>query len=725
MKTVPQSAAAERFLQSIDRWFQVSLLALLLNGLVGLWAAGQVDAVSAAALITAFGIRAWLLLRAKAIKFPRRPATVLVVLVVIFYSLDLYYLGGDFISSTVRLMLLFTALKVVIAETGRDYFYLGVLAFLHLLTASMFVAGPGYMVMLAGFVVTAIFCYSSFSMRRLGQASPRVALSHGFVQNFRILGRVGSLAVFLSCEVLALSLGLFLVLPRTMADARISPFSRSYSVGFSDRVDLGLTGSLQQDFSPVMRIESLDGMLVGMQRWRGVALSLFDGVRWSRASQEPTELKLSSEGFHPVWKARRQGQDLRRLHYSVTVEPQPFRAVFVAGVPELIRGGFRRLWQTPSESLLVEGGSSSQGLRYEATSWITDPDSISPRRAVELYSKRFVELNLSVPEGIDPRIGQTALQIVGPRTNSLERARSIESYLKTTFGYTLSLPEERADDPLAQFLFERQEGHCEYFASAMAVMLRTLGIPARLVNGFAGGAYNPLSGMHVIRSSDAHSWVEAYIPRYGWLEFDPTPVNPDAVAGPWLSQAWMVWDALQSAWLDWVVDYDSGRQRELARGFAQRSESAALSALLSVDAIYQWARWFWKRLTTGLELERPSLDPDAEPLMVWLTAITIVGGAVWLSIWRFRSGRASGREEFSSVKLYRRAIRVLERGGVKRRDSETPQELLARVSDPHLRGVMTDVTAAYLAARFREDRSAEKRLEKLVSAVESERGTPA
>ena len=111
--------------------------------------------------------------------------------------------------------------------------------------------------------------------------------------------------------------------------------------------------------------------------------------------------------------------------------------------------------------------------------------------------------------------------------------------------------------------------------------------------------------------------------------------------------------------------------------------------------------------------------------MVWLTAITIVGGAVWLSIWRFRSGRASGREEFSSVKLYRRAIRVLERGGVKRRDSETPQELLARVSDPHLRGVMTDVTAAYLAARFREDRSAEKRLEKLVSAVESERGTPA
>lgn len=719
MKTVPQSAAAERFLQSIDRWFQASLLVLLLNGAVGLWAAGQVDAVSGLALLTAFSVRAWLLLRSTAIKFPRRLASALAILVVVAYPIDLYFLGSDFISATLRLMLLFTALKVLIAESGRDYFYLGILAFLHLLTASMFVAGPGYLVMLAAFVVTSIFCYSSFTMRSLGKRSPHVALSHGFVQNFRIPGRIGSLAIVLSFAVLALSLALFLVLPRTMADARISPFSRGYSVGFSDGVDLSKTGTLQQDFSPVMRVESLDGTLIGAQRWRGVALSLFDGVRWSRASQPPGELPLSSEGYKPKWKARRQGLKFRRLQYSVTVEPLALRAVFVAGVPELIRGSFRRLWKTPSDSLLVEGGAAAQGLRYQATSWISDPDSISPQRVVDLYSEDFVEFNVSLPADTDPRIRQTALQIVGERTNPLERARAIESHLKTTFGYTLSLPTERADDPLTQFLFERREGHCEYFASAMAVMLRTLGIPARLVNGFAGGAYNPLSGMHVIRSSDAHSWVEAYIPRYGWLEFDPTPVNPDAIAGPWLSQAWMVWDALQSAWLDWVVDYDSDRQRELARGFAQRSESAALSALLSIDAAYQWARWFWKRLTTGLELESPSLDSEAQPVMVWLTWIAIVGGVVWLWFWRFRSRPAQRRQEPASVKMYRRAVRVLERGGIKRLDSETPQELVARLPDPQLRGAMKDLTDAYLAARFRGDQSAETRLDKLVREVES------
>jgi hypothetical protein len=85
----------------------------------------------------------------------------------------------------------------------------------------------------------------------------------------------------------------------------------------------------------------------------------------------------------------------------------------------------------------------------------------------------------------------------------------------------------------------------------MGVMLRTLGIPSRLVGGFAGGVENPLTGMHIVRSSDAHAWVDAYIPGYGWLEFDPSPRKPAPVGGR-LSQLWMYWDALQ-------VDYHGPR----------------------------------------------------------------------------------------------------------------------------------------------------------------------
>ena len=83
-------------------------------------------------------------------------------------------------------------------------------------------------------------------------------------------------------------------------------------------------------------------------------------------------------------------------------------------------------------------------------------------------------------------------------------------------------------DPLAVFLFESRAGHCEYFATAMAVMLRQTGIPARLVNGFRTGEYNALGDAWVVRQYDAHSWVEAYFKPYGWIEFDPTPAQAQA-----------------------------------------------------------------------------------------------------------------------------------------------------------------------------------------------------
>ena len=106
-----------------------------------------------------------------------------------------------------------------------------------------------------------------------------------------------------------------------------------------------------------------------------------------------------------------------------------------------------------------------------------------------------------------------------------QRARAIEGHLRQDYGYTLELLSKPVDDPLAYFLFVRKKGHCEYFASSMAVMLRTLGIPARVVNGFRGGEYNDLTGSYIVREKDAHSWVEAYFPEYGWVTFDPTPAG--------------------------------------------------------------------------------------------------------------------------------------------------------------------------------------------------------
>src|ERR1044071_8539312 len=99
--------------------------------------------------------------------------------------------------------------------------------------------------------------------------------------------------------------------------------------------------------------------------------------------------------------------------------------------------------------------------------------------------------------------------------SSAGRARAIERRLRTEFGYTLELPKQEVRDPITYFLFTRKKGHCEYFASAMTIMLRTQGIPSRLVTGFQSGTFNPFTELFVIRASDAHSWVEAWLPRRG------------------------------------------------------------------------------------------------------------------------------------------------------------------------------------------------------------------
>ena len=165
----------------------------------------------------------------------------------------------------------------------------------------------------------------------------------------------------------------------------------------------------------------------------------------------------------------------------------------------------------------------SGNLRYEISSFL-------PREPLRRRSSPDVVLRdaermryLQLPP-LDPRIPELAHAVAG-NGGEADRAALLEKHLRTQYAYTLDLPTAEPADPLADFLFSRRKGHCEYFASAMTVMLRTSGIPARLVNGFQSGTFNPMSGLYVIRGSDAHSWVEAFLPGTGWTVFDPTPLR--------------------------------------------------------------------------------------------------------------------------------------------------------------------------------------------------------
>ena len=158
------------------------------------------------------------------------------------------------------------------------------------------------------------------------------------------------------------------------------------------------------------------------------------------------------------------------------------------------------------------------------------PTSLHPHpqscaRLGATYPPQITSAYLHLPP-LDPRVRSLAphRSPVPPPTISTKPPRSRTTFARAS-AIRLQLPRTQVKDPIANFLFERKQGHCEYFASSMAVMLRTLGIPSRVVNGFRSDEFNDITGNYVVRAKDAHSWVEAYFPGYGWQTFDPTPAG--------------------------------------------------------------------------------------------------------------------------------------------------------------------------------------------------------
>src|SRR5262249_6923729 len=201
--------------------------------------------------------------------------------------------------------------------------------------------------------------------------------------------------------------------------------------------------------------------------------------------------------------------------------------------------------------------------RYEADSDILEPSPAELRTAGQNYPRQLAAVYLRLP-AVDPRVAQLAADVTAAGKNNYDRASALENYLRTRYGYTLQLPRTQPRDPIANFLFERKQGHCEYFASAMAVMLRTLDIPSRVVNGFRTDEFNDLTGNYVVRAKDAHAWVEAYFPGYGWQTFDPTPSGNGGTPQGWGRVA-LYLDAMASFWRDWIVSYDASHQYVLGQ----------------------------------------------------------------------------------------------------------------------------------------------------------------
>jgi hypothetical protein len=292
-----------------------------------------------------------------------------------------------------------------------------------------------------------------------------------------------------------------------------------------------------------------------------------------------------------------------------------------------------------------------------------------------------------------------------------ERARALERRLRRDYGYTLELLPARVADPLATFLFVRKKGHCEYFASAMAVMLRTLGIPSRVATGFLSGVYNPMTGWQVVRASDAHSWVEAWLPRRGWVTFDPTPADPQpAASGVW-NRASLLLDAADLFWQDWVVGYDFERQITLAARMQESGRSLRFAWLGDAGA----------QMDAGMRAVRGNATSILTVFALGALAILFGPGLLRKLRAHLRVRRAQrGEAQVSdATMLYERMLLALERRGLQKPPWSTPAEFARVLPASELAMLVEDLTAAYNEFRFGGRREAAPRMVRLLRRIET------
>lgn len=452
-----------------------------------------------------------------------------------------------------------------------------VLALLHFVAGTVLGGGITYGLCFVGFLVVAPGALVLSHLRREVEGNYRQGARDRtglpvdvprILRSRRVVGR-GFLAAtcLLSVPILLFTTMLFVLFPRVGLSLLLLNHPRSgHMVGFSDRVDLGQHGVLRSDPSIALRFDVPDlpdpPPLRMTLRLRGTAFDAYDGRAWQRTQKEITQLHEGPFQFtYGLTRTPNPARDRKITFDLEPIEPPvvflPPHTVGVALKPanQTILGEPLTLQRGP-EGEVRYAGSDARGLRYDvyvAAETETFPEPLSPTDRARY---------LVLPPQLPARVSELALRWIDGATTPEQKARAIEAHLRSDFTYDLGSPSGGKPQPLDHFLFESKRGHCEFFSTAMAVMLRDVGVPTRNVTGFVGGTYNRFGRYYAVREGDAHSWVEAYIDdgrQPGWRTFDPTPpaaAQPlQQTSGAFVYMRDLV-EALSQRWNRYVIGYD-------------------------------------------------------------------------------------------------------------------------------------------------------------------------
>ncbi|OMH33694.1 hypothetical protein BGP75_11860 [Motiliproteus sp. MSK22-1] len=566
------------------------------------------------------------------------------------------------------LLILGFCFKLLETHNRKDAFTVVVLGFFVVATAFFYtqsMLSAGYLLLVCFMVTAALIGLNQTPL----QTDPK---------------RTARRAFKLLLQSIPLMLVLFVFVPRVAPLWSLDLSGSRAKTGLSDRITPGDIAELSRSPELAFRVE-FEGSIPDTSKlyWRGLVLDHYDGATWSRGvsnneqslmDREPMVAGFNGEGIPWQASVRFQGDQYR---YRVIMEPTDKRWLFAlpAARSENRRVGFSRDFRLLSDTPISQpfSYSVSSDLRFSL-------DTSLPRW--------LAQRNLQLPETGNPRSRQLAERLLKQsKTASSYVTQVLTFFSEKTFSYTLR-PPRLTGDRIDQFLFETRQGFCSHYAGAFVYLMRSAGIPARIVAGYQGGEINPLGGHLLVHQFDAHAWAEVWLPGQGWKRADPTAVIApsrveqgveealseeqsfleDSVLSPlryrsinWLTQFRFAWDYVNFAWHRSVLGYDAKLQAD-----------------------------FLSRLLGPVDFKKLGL------IMVLLTTLVLLGLAGLL----FLNRRGHSRDPL--LQIYLKFCKRMAAKGIRRMPGESAGEYLQRLIKkyPDKASEMEELTDLYTQATY-------------------------
>jgi transglutaminase-like putative cysteine protease len=555
-----------------NRSFRIETIVIFLTYTVGALAflsvVKEIESLYSIVFCVLFAISLYFEYR-KSFRIPRWLLTALSLAIVVFaiYRLDMQ----ELVTQLLEALLILLAIKLLEEKKVRDYMQIYAVTLLLLSGSGLLSLNLIFFAFYCGLIL--LLTISAILLTYYAQ-DPELVLP------VNTITKIVTKSLLIPLLAIPLTFLMFVILPRTPYPL-LNFLNRpdKARTGFTDHVRLGAVSDIQEDSTVVLRA-NMERIEDNELYWRGIVLEYFDGKGWASLQKQPAPRSFPG---------RLGGKGVRQTIY---LEPYGNTYLFSLDRPLFVAG---QNVKRSHDLTYSSAGYIDTRLKYDAISVLGD----------SLWEDNIDEEKyLQIPKNLSQRIKKLAKDMAADSKDKTVEA--IFTYLRSNdFKYSLKgLPVSK--NPLEDFLFETKSGNCEFFASALAVMLRLNGIPARLVGGYRGGYYNDVGQYYLVPQKYAHAWVEAYVKPKGWIRLDPTPSMPDSSAslgsGVSFEKLTILMDTLNYYWYVLVINYNLEKQFSILLKLRSELRRPNIGITFHRDTALKWLAIFVLILCAGFAL---------------------------------------------------------------------------------------------------------------------------